>query len=74
MQDPVGAFVRTNALIVSDAVRVNVCAEERSRVTSLEEIDAAPTLSDVLLNLAGTLTSKAAVGLVEPMPTDPNPT
>ena len=74
VEDPVGMFVRTNALIVSDAVNVNVIAEARSRVTSLEEIDAAPTLSDVLLNLAGTLTSKSAVGLVEPIPTEPNPT
>ena len=37
--DPEGGFVRTNALMSSDAVIVNDCATERSRVTSLAEID-----------------------------------
>ena len=52
--DPDGGFVKTNALIVSDAVTVNDCAVERSSVTSLEEIDDDVTDSEYVLNLVGT--------------------
>ena len=44
--DPEGTFVRTNALMSSDAVTVNDCAAERSSVTSLAEIDGDATASE----------------------------
>ena len=49
--DPEGGLVRTKAVMSSDAVSVNVCAVERSSVTSLEEIDDDVTDSEYVLNL-----------------------
>ena len=51
--DPEGGFVRTNALMSSDAVIVNDCATERSRVTSLAEIDGDNVTSSGLYGVVG---------------------
>ena len=58
----------------SDAVTVKDCATERSSVTSLAEIDGDVTASEYVMNLVCPPASSVAVGIVEPIPTDPTPT